>query len=111
MPDTEWRWLERGAQTPAYSADWLFALGSIRRLAQTSYVHGDLVTGSATRLRLATLTDRVTLRAEPTLMVILSAEQGPGLTQEPEAALAAFRRDAGAEALSAERLLGERPAR
>lgn len=111
VPDTEWRWLERGAQTPAYSADRLFALGSIRRLAQTSYVHGDLVTGSAARLRLATLTDRVTLRAEPTLMVILSAEQGPGLTQEPEAALAAFRRDAGAEALSAERLLGERLAR
>lgn len=111
VPDSDWRWLENAASTPRYTAEWLFALGTIRRLAQTSYVHGDTVTGSASRLRMHTLADRLTLRARPTLTVILSAEQGAGLAQDPAGVLAAFRRDAGANAFAADGLLGNGRAR
>lgn len=94
-PDTPWRWVGQGEGTNLYTSDRLFALGRHRRLAQTSYYQGSLLTGSALRLKLATMRDRLLLRSVPTATLILSAEEGQG---RPAAELlAAFRRSIGDE--------------
>ncbi|MBD3728547.1 MAG: exosortase A [Sphingomonadales bacterium] len=74
MLETPWRWLEPGASDEQAQGDWLFALGSIKRLAQTSYRRGDLTTGSASRFKLATMRDKLLLRSQPAMMLIVSSE-------------------------------------
>lgn len=94
-PDTDWRRAGQGEGTDTYASEDLFALGRYRRLAQTSYYHGPLLTGSALRLKLATMRDRLLLRSAPTATLILSAEEGQG---RPAAELLAdFRRAVGNE--------------
>ena len=74
-PGSDWRWLAPGtARTDAF-ADYLFVYGKHKRLAETSYRTGDLLTGSAAKLKLANMFDRLSLRAGPTMMLILSAEE------------------------------------
>ncbi|WP_095010967.1 exosortase A [Tsuneonella mangrovi] len=74
-PDTDWRWLEPGASSPGWKAEWLYNKG-VRRLARTTYRIGDLSTGSALRFKLATMIDRLLLRDRPAMVLIVSAE-GP----------------------------------
>ena len=77
-PDTPWRWLGRGQSSSTVQADYLLALGQFRRLAETSYRIGGLTTGSAVRLKLATMRDHLLLQQRPTILAIISAEeQGP----------------------------------
>lgn len=92
VPDTPWRWMSGGMAEGA-SIDHLFALGRIKRTAETRYRQGNLLSGSATDLKLATIADRLVLRAEPTTMLILSAVEAPG--QPPADAIAAFRTSTG----------------
>ena len=75
-PDTPWRWLDPGLGTAEAKADFLLANGEVKRLAQTSFRTGDLTTASATRLKLAVMRDRIALRGQPTMMLVISAE-GP----------------------------------
>jgi EpsI family protein len=60
-------------------SDRLLAEGRVERLAYTWYRTGDLTTGSNARLKLANMADRLLLRARPTTMLILSAEERPGV--------------------------------
>ena len=82
VPDTPWRWVEPGRGSAEASRDVLLAHGALVRLAETSWRTGDLTTGSAARLKLATMRDRLLLRRRPTMTLILSVEERP----VPEAA-------------------------
>lgn len=91
--DGEWSWNGAGPAAPGGKSDILRARGTVERLAITYYRNGELLTGSALRLKLATVADRLALRREPTVMLILSTE-----TADPAAAaqtLAEFRAATG----------------
>jgi exosortase A len=92
-PDTGWAWQAAGPIVPDAKSDRLLAGGPTERLAETTYRTGDLATGSNLSLKLANIEDRLLLRQRPTMMLILSAEEGSG----PKAAqsIAAFRASAG----------------
>jgi hypothetical protein len=77
MSDTDWRWLKPGPPIADGDSELLFAQGHIYRLAATFYRTGDLLTGSNSQLKLAIMRDRLLMRAEPTMMLILSAEERP----------------------------------
>lgn len=94
--ETEWRWLEDAAGPVTVHAEYLLALGDVKRRAETSYRAGDLLTGSTARLKLASMANRLLLRERPTMMLILSAEQAPA--QDAGQAIAAFRQSIGDEA-------------
>lgn len=92
-PDSGWSWEGAGPALPPARSERLRGEGRIERLAYTWYRTGDLTTGSNARLKLAMIGDRLLLRARPTTVLILSAENHPGA--EAEAALADFRRATG----------------
>lgn len=73
MPDSDWRWLEAGPALADAKSDWLFANGHVKRLAATFYRTGDILTGSNSRLKLANMSDRVLMRPEATMVLILTA--------------------------------------
>ncbi|WBY15869.1 exosortase A [Erythrobacteraceae bacterium WH01K] len=93
VPDTDWRWLRSGENRPDATSDYLFALGSVKRLAQTSWRIGDVTTASAARLTLEAMRDKLLLTPRPALTVIVSAEDRPGMPADE--AIAAFRRSTG----------------
>ena len=92
-PGSGWAWLKPGPPMAEGKSDRLLGPGRAERLAVTFYRTGDVITGSAPRLSLANMQHRLLLRREPTLMLILSAEEAPG---RPAAeALSAFRQSTG----------------
>ena len=91
--NSEWAWNSAGPDAPGAKSDLLRARGSIERLAQTYYRNGNLLTGSALRLKLATIKDRLLFHREPTVMLILSVEAKPG--EDPAVTLDRFRRATG----------------
>ncbi len=92
-PESGWAWQSPGPATPDARADRLLGPGRTERLAFTSYRTGSLLTASAPRLSLANMQDRLLLRARPTSMLILSAEELPG--KPAAASIAAFRQSTG----------------
>lgn len=82
--NSEWSWNSAGPPVTGAKSDLLRARGSKERLAETYYRTGELLTGSALKLKLATIGDRLMLRREPTVMLILSTEvtgdEQPGVT-------------------------------
>jgi exosortase A len=78
VPDSGWAWTSNGPQLAGARSDRLTHPGKIERMAFTWYRSGDLLTGSNARLKLANIGDRLLLRASPTAILILSAEQRPG---------------------------------
>ncbi|GGD52463.1 exosortase A [Erythrobacter arachoides] len=90
---TEWRWHSSTLAADGVAGERLQALGAHRRVAETWYRVGDWTGGSAIRLKLVTMRDNVLLTAEPTAMLILSAEERPGV--DPVVAVADFRRATG----------------
>lgn len=91
--DSAWAWTSAGPVTPDARADRLRGQGRVERLALTYYRNGQLLTGSAVKLKLATIADRLLLRREPTAMLILSTEPRPG--EDADRTLAAFRQSTG----------------
>jgi exosortase A len=87
-PNSAWSWTSNGPAVPVAKSDRLMAGGKIERLALTWYRSGDLLSGSNAKLKLANICDRLLLRAQPTAMLILSAEQRQGFDTAKE--LAAF---------------------
>ncbi|WP_374405472.1 exosortase A [Pelagerythrobacter sp.] len=77
VPDTPWRWLAPLPGSAEAHRDVLLAEGRLTRVAETSWRTGDLTTGSAARLKLATMRDRLLLRRQPTATLILSVEDRP----------------------------------
>lgn len=92
-PDSGWSWQGAGPALPPARSEWLRGEGRSERLAYTWYRSGDLTTGSNARLKLATIGDRLLLRARPTKVLILSAENQTGAPAE--AVLAEFRQSTG----------------
>lgn len=93
VPDSDWRWLKPGPPIASAQSDLLLAQGRVTRMAATFYRTGDLLTGSNSRLKLANMRDRLLMRAEPTMTLILSAEDRPG--HPASQSIAAFLRAAG----------------
>ncbi|GAA4767927.1 exosortase A [Novosphingobium ginsenosidimutans] len=91
--DSEWSWNSAGPHTRDAKSDLLRARGSVERLAQTYYRNGDLLTGSALKLKLATIEDRLLLRRNPTVMLILSVEASGA--EDPGTTLDRFRQATG----------------
>lgn len=87
-PNSAWSWTSSGPAVPSAKSDRLMAGGKIERLALTWYRCGDMLSGSNARLKLANIGDRLLLRARPTAMLIISAEQRPGF--DAVKALSAF---------------------
>ncbi|GAA4643668.1 hypothetical protein GCM10023115_16280 [Pontixanthobacter gangjinensis] len=94
-PSSDWRWLEPASTVPYAKADYLLAYGQHKRLVATTYRVGDLLTGSAIKLKLANMRDRLLLNPAPTMMLVLSAEQKDG--GDMEASLNDFRKSIGDE--------------
>ncbi|MDD3799823.1 MAG: exosortase A [Novosphingobium sp.] len=79
MPDSPWSWIGDGPTTQGAKSDRLLAQGQVtgpvERLALTWYRTGGLLTGSNARLKLATMRNRLLLRDEATMLLIVSAEE------------------------------------
>ncbi len=82
-PDTDWRWLADGPAIDGFDTDRLQALGKVQRVTATSYRRGDVLTGSTTKLKLATMRDKFLLQSAPTTTIIIAAEQND---RNPDAA-------------------------
>ena len=78
---------------PDGKSDWLLGPGRVERLTLTSYRTGDVLTGSAPQLSFANMGDRILLRARPTTILILSAENAAG--KPSSESIAAFRQSTG----------------
>lgn len=87
--NSEWAWNSAGPPILGAKTDLLRARADVERLAATYYRNGELLTGSALQLKLATITDRLLLRREPTTMLILSTEVAP--SADPATTLNRFR--------------------
>jgi exosortase A len=92
--DSGWSWLSPGPAIVQGKSERLLGKTRTVRLAQTHYRTGKLLTGSNVSLKLAGIGDRLLLRARPTAMLILSAEERPGKPQAAQS-LALFRRSTG----------------
>lgn len=103
---SEWRWLEDAPGSAEVHAEYLLAEGRIKRRAETSFLRGELLTGSVSRLRLATMQDKLLLQSRPTMMLILSSEESDG--QKPADSIAAFRTAIGPEREWMDRIAGLR---
>ena len=104
--ETAWRWLEPGTKVPNAKSEYLLANGTLKRLAQTSFRTGELLTGSTARLKLGNMRDRLLLRPCPTMMLIVSAEETRA--NNPSKAIAAFRESVGNEGEWMDRIAGLR---
>lgn len=93
-PGSGWSWQSDGLPVQGTDTDRLLSDSGVSRAAETRYRHGGITTGSAARLKLAAMQDRLLLRERPTAMLILSAEQAPS-QPDPAAALVAFRTATG----------------
>lgn len=105
-PDTGWAWLSPGPEVPSGKSERLVTASDVKRLAVTRYRSGDVLTGSNARLKLATMADRITLRARPTAVLILSTEERSG--EKAHETIAVFERSAGPIDVWMDRLAGLR---
>lgn len=102
-PGTTWAWISPGPEAVDAKSDRLLGADRQGRLANTSYRTGNLLTGSNLRLKLANIADRLTLRARPTMLLILSSEE-----PHADASLRAFRASVGPPAPWMDRAAGLR---
>ncbi|WP_379487584.1 exosortase A [Novosphingobium soli] len=93
MPESAWAWQSAGPAVGPGRSERLLGDGRVERVAVTWYRTGDLLSGSNVRLKLAVVRDRLLLRARPTAMLILSAEDGP--SGSAAGAISAFRAASG----------------
>ena len=76
MPSSPWAWQGKGPDFADARSERLLGHGEVERLAVTWYRTGPVTTGSNSRLKLAVIADHLLLRARPTAMLIVSAEEG-----------------------------------
>lgn len=93
-PDSGWAWVSDSDAISNGKAARFMAQGRIAREAETYYRTGNLLTGSNAKLKLANIRDRILLRGRPTMLLILSAEEHPGISAAQS--LAAFHHASGA---------------
>ena len=82
MPDSPWRWVGGVPPVAGGSAERMQADTSNRRMAITWYRNGGILTGDNRRLKLAVIRDRLALSVQPTLLLIISAEERPNLSAD-----------------------------
>ncbi|MWV27874.1 exosortase A [Aurantiacibacter rhizosphaerae] len=87
-PDGEWRWLASADAPRGATGDRLQALGLHQRVAYTWYRHGDWTGSSRLQLKLSNMQDRLIAAPQPTIMLILSAEDTA--SQNAEETMGAF---------------------
>lgn len=75
VPGGDWSWSRNMDAPDGAKGELLVYRGATERLAWTWYRSGGVLTGSNARLKLAQIVDRIMLRASPTAILILSAEQ------------------------------------
>lgn len=92
-PDSGWSWQAPAAAVANGHGERLLGNSRQGRVAVTWYRIGDVLTGSNAQLKLAVMADRLRLRARPTMLLIVSAEDTPDHPATP--AIEAFVRDAG----------------
>jgi exosortase A len=92
-PESDWSWLSSGPTVLNAKSERLRAVNKTVRLAETYFRTGQLTTGANTQLSLALMQDRLLLRARPTMMLILSAEEHGD--HSAESIIAAFRQSVG----------------
>jgi exosortase A len=92
-PGSDWAWQADADPVAGADGERLLGNGRLGRVAQTWYRSGAMLTGNNARLKLAAMADRLTLRAHPTMLLIVSAEDLPGRPADP--AIRAFVRAAG----------------
>ena len=80
-PESEWDWVQPGPALAEAKTDRLTAEHS-ERLCATWFKTGRTITGSNARLKLANMADRLLLRRRATVVLIVSAEERPGLPAE-----------------------------
>lgn len=105
-PEDEWAWQSPGPDLNGARSDRVRAGGDVSRLAYTWYRTGEVSTGSNARLKIANMTDRLLLRARPTTMLIISAEEAGG--RSPQPAVDAFLRSIGPTDRWMDRIAGVR---
>jgi len=93
VPGDVWRWQSSAPALRGAKADHLRSGSGVGRAAYTWFRHGDLLTGSNARLKLANMAERLTLRPRPTVTLIVSAEERGGAPAAQ--AVANFVRDTG----------------
>ncbi|MXO66024.1 exosortase A [Altericroceibacterium endophyticum] len=81
-PDTPWRWAEPGPAIGRADSEILQAGTARRRLAATWYLTGDLLTGSKSHFKLQTMLNRLLMREDPSMMLILSAMENDRYSAE-----------------------------
>jgi exosortase A len=86
---SSWAWQSPGPAEEYARTDRLLGLYRTERLAVTYYRTGNLLTGSNAHLKLANMADRLLLRARPSMLLILSAEERPD--NPGERSISAFR--------------------
>lgn len=93
MPESPWAWQAPGPDFGEGRSERLLGGGTDRRLAVTWYRNGDLLSGSNARLKLAVMANHLSFHVQPTMMLILSAQDtahGPA-----EEAIRRFRASTG----------------
>ena len=80
-PNSAWDWVQPGPALAGAKTDRL-AADRTERLCATWYKTGATLTGSNVRLKLANMADRLLLRRRATAVLIVSAEDRPGLPAE-----------------------------
>ncbi|MFT4055890.1 MAG: exosortase A [Novosphingobium sp.] len=93
VPATAWAWQSSAGSIEGGKGERLLGNGRVERLAVTWYRQGSLLSGSNARLKLAVMADHLLFRAEPTMMLILSAEDMP--RGSAERSITAFRAATG----------------
>ncbi len=84
--DGVWAWESSPLPLAGGHADRIQTAGPVHRLAETFYRSGDLLSGSNMRLKLKNMSDRLLLREDATMTLIVSAEdQVPGRPPADEA--------------------------
>lgn len=92
-PGSDWAWQADAPSIAGGDGVRLLGNGKLGRVAQTWYRNGDLLSGSNTRLKLAVMKDRLTLQAQPTMLLIVSSEDSSGSRADPS--IRAFVQSAG----------------
>ena len=78
MPESSWRWHSHGPDLGAGFTERLQSGANLQRLVLPVYRHRALTTSSVPRMKLTNLRPRPTFTPQPTMMLILSAQDdGP----------------------------------
>ena len=82
MPESSWRWHSPGPDMGEGISDRMQSGGQVQRLALTVYRHRWTTTSSVMQLKLSNLRDRLTFSPHPTMMVIVSSQDGGPIPAE-----------------------------